>query len=38
MDPVVLKFYNLNETAMGDMQDSLVFKRLEIESYAMSAA
>ena len=38
MDPVVLKFYNLNEAAMGDMQDSLVFKRLEIESYAMSAA
>ena len=38
MDPVVLKFYNLNETAMGDMQDSLVFKRLEIETYAMSAA
>ena len=38
MDPVVLEFYNLNETALGDLQDSLVFKRLEIESYAMSAA
>lgn len=38
MDPVVLNFYSLNEAALGDLQDSLVFKRLEIESYAMSAA
>ena len=38
MDPVVLEFYNLNEAAMRDLQDSLVFKRLEIEAYAMSAA
>ncbi len=38
MDPVVLEYYHLNETALADMQDALVFKRLEIEAYAMSAA
>ncbi len=38
MDPLVLNYYGLNETALADMQDALVFKRLEIESYAMSAA
>lgn len=38
MDPVVLEYYRLNETALADMQDALVFKRLEIEAYAMSAA
>ncbi len=38
MDPVVLEYYHLNEAALADMQDALVFKRLEIEAYAMSAA
>ncbi len=38
MDPVVLEYYHLNETALADMQDALVFKRLEIEAFAMSVA
>ena len=38
LDPVVLEHFNLNETALADLQDSLVFKRIEIESYAASAA
>lgn len=38
MDPVVLEYYHLNESALADMSDALVFKRLEIEAYAMSAA
>lgn len=38
MDPVMLEYYGLNEAALADMQDALVFKRLEIEAYAMSAA
>ena len=38
MDPMVLEYFNLNEAVLVDLQDSLVFKRLEIESYAASAA
>ncbi len=38
MDPVVLEYYDLNESALADMEDALIFKRLEIEAYAMSAA
>lgn len=38
MDPVMPEYYGLNEAALADMQDALVFKRLEIEAYAMSAA
>ena len=38
LDPLVLEYFNLNETALADLQDALVFKRLEIQSYAASAA
>jgi len=38
MDPLVLEYFSLNETARADLLDSLLFKRLEIESYAASAA
>ena len=38
LDPMVLEYYSLNESTLADVLDSLVFKRLEIESYAMSAA
>jgi putative nucleotidyltransferase with HDIG domain len=38
MDPAILDYFNLNEAAMKEMQDSLMFKRLEIESFATVAA
>jgi putative nucleotidyltransferase with HDIG domain len=38
MDPLVLEYFNLNESVMNELQDALVFKRLEIQSYAASAA
>jgi len=38
MDPFVLEHFGLTESDLGELQDSLVFKRLEIESYAMAAA
>ena len=38
MDPALLDYFRLNEAAMADLLDSLVFKRIEIESYAASAA
>ena len=38
LDPVILEYFSLNETALADLLDALVFKRLEIESYAASAA
>ena len=38
MDPVVLEYFSLTESALTELQDALVFKRLEIESYAAAAA
>lgn len=38
MDPLILEYFGLNEAALTDLQDSLLFKRLEIESYAAAAA
>ncbi len=38
VDPMILEYFSLNGSALADLQDSLVFKRLEIESYAASAA
>lgn len=38
MDPAILDYFGLNETAMKELQESLVFKRLEIESFASVAA
>ena len=38
LDPMVLDYFSLNEAALADLQDALVFKRLEIEAYAASAA
>jgi putative nucleotidyltransferase with HDIG domain len=38
MDPLILEYFHLNEAALTDLQDSLQFKRLEIESYAAAAA
>ncbi|MGI4790757.1 MAG: HDOD domain-containing protein [Janthinobacterium lividum] len=38
IDPMVLEYFSLNEAALVDLQDALVFKRLEIESYAAAAA
>lgn len=38
MDPFILEHFGLTESALGELQDGLVFKRLEIESYAMAAA
>lgn len=37
IDPLVLEYFNLNEPALSDLQDTLVFKRLEIESFAAVA-
>ncbi len=37
MDPLVLQYFSLTESVLADLQDALVFKRIEIESYAMSA-
>ncbi len=37
-DPHLLEHFNLNEAALTDLQDALLFKRLEIESYAAAAA
>ena len=38
LDPMILEYFSLSASALADLQDSLVFKRLEIESYAASAA
>lgn len=38
VDPAVLDYFGLNETALRDLQDALIFKRLEIESFAAVAA
>jgi putative nucleotidyltransferase with HDIG domain len=38
VDPAVLDFFGLNETGLRDLQDALVFKRLEIESFAAVAS
>ena len=38
LDPVVLEYFSLTEGALTELQDALVFKRLEIESYAAAAA
>lgn len=38
MDPLVLEYFGLSEAALCDLQDTLVFKRLEIESFAATAA
>ena len=38
MDPAILEYFGLNESAMRELQESLVFKRLEIESFANVAA
>ncbi len=38
MDPMVLEYFSLTESDMRDLGESLAFKRLEIESYAASAA
>lgn len=38
IDPAVLDFFGLNEAALRDLQDALVFKRLEIESFAAVAS
>ena len=37
LDPMVSEYFSLNEPALLDLQDALVFKRLEIESYAVAA-
>ncbi len=38
IDPLVLDYFHLTELALTELQDSLLFKRLEIESYAAAAA
>ena len=38
MDPMVLEYFSLTEADMRDLGEGLAFKRLEIESYAASAA
>ncbi len=38
MDPVVLDYFNLTEAAMSELQDGLLFKRLEIDSFAAVSA
>ena len=38
LDPVILEYFSLNEPALAELLEALVFKRLEIESYAASAA
>ena len=38
VDPVILEYFSLNEAALAELLDALVFKRLEIESYAAAAA
>lgn len=38
VDPAVLDFFGLNEPALRDLQDALVFKCLEIESFAAVAS
>ncbi len=38
VDPLVTQYFGLNEAAMKDLQDQLLFKRLEIESFAATAA
>ena len=38
IDPQVLDYFHLTEPALTELQDSLLFKRLEIESYAAAAA
>jgi putative nucleotidyltransferase with HDIG domain len=37
-DPMVLDYFNLKESALQEVQDSLMFKGLEIDSYASVAA
>jgi len=34
VDPSVLSYFELDESTLADLQESLLFKRLEIESYA----
>lgn len=38
MDPLVLQYFGLSEAALADLLDALIFKRIEIESYAAAAA
>lgn len=38
MDPMILEYFSLSECDMRDLGEGLLFKRLEIESYAASAA
>ncbi len=38
MDPMILEYFSLTESDMRDLGEGLLFKRLEIESYAASAA
>ncbi len=38
MDPMILEYFSLTEADMRDLGEGLLFKRLEIESYAASAA
>ena len=37
-DPALLDHFNLTEAALTELHDALLFKRLEIESYAAAAA
>lgn len=38
MDPMILEYFSLTESDMRDLGEGLSFKRMEIESYAASAA
>ena len=38
MDPLVLQYFSLNEAALAELLDALIFKRIEIEAYAAAAA
>ena len=38
VDPVVLDYFNLNEDALTELHDTLLFQRLELESYTSVAA
>jgi len=37
IDPLLLEYFDLKQDALTDLQEALLFKRLEIESYAMAA-
>lgn len=38
VDPLILDYFSLDESTLADLQETLLFKRLEIESYAGAAA